>query len=140
MTVEEKKDLIRFIGERLHELYKAKTITIPVSYDLSTVTKEESVKDLIDRFFLLPYDVYIENLKEMEPGSPDYNAFIAVHPDIVREAEYVATTINSLIVEWVERRNQAKTEKQMLNSMYVDEKLRETVKNSIEMFGVKKNG
>lgn len=89
MTVSEKKDLIRLLGEELYRLYKLGTISTFHEYDTSRVTSEGGIQEIVNEFYVEPYRRAIDN------GA-----------DLMEELQYVLGVIRLVVKEYDSRKKE----------------------------------
>lgn len=55
LTLGQKKDLFRLIGEELSRQYRLKNLSFSIEYDTSVITHDTNISDAIKQYFINPF-------------------------------------------------------------------------------------
>jgi len=134
-TAEEKRDLIRYVGESLYDLYKRKVLNLLPTYDLSVIHDDTSLKTVILEFFIQPYYDMLEYRESLEEDSVERINFDNTYPNLIHEAVEVSSRVSGFIRDYIEKNVQAKAQKDMLYRMYVDKEKAANIQAQIKQLG-----
>lgn len=134
-TASEKRDLIRYIGEKLYDLYTRKVLSVSPTYDLTIVHDETNIKKAVMEFFIQPYYDLLDYRESLGEDSIERLNFDARYPNLEHEAGEVAARVGGFIREYIEKAMQSEAQRDMLYRMYVDKDKRVSIQKQIEQFG-----
>lgn len=130
-----KRDLIRFVGERLYDYYRRGVLSVAPAYDTTDITETTPLAGTIKEFFIQPYYNLLEYRDSLKEDSLDRITFEQQYPKLEYEVGEVAQIISGAIKEYISIQNQADVEKEMLSRVHLDEKTRASVQETLKNFG-----
>lgn len=130
-----KKDLIRFVGDRLYEYYRRNVITLAPTYDTTIIHDDTDLSKAIKEFFIQPYYDLLEYRDSLPVDSLDRMAFEQRHPKLEYEVGEVITLVSGAIKEYLSLNQQAEGEKEALNRLHIDEATRAAIQETLQQFG-----
>ena len=130
-----KRDLIRFVGDRLFDYYKRNVITLTPTYDTTIIHDDTDLSKAIKEFFIQPYYDLLEYRDSLPEGSLDKMAFEQRHPKLEYEVGEVISIVSAAIREYLSLNQQAENEKDALSRLHIDEATRAAIQETLQQFG-----